>query len=104
MKSSRQNIQVVCRFRPQNSLEESQGGEVCCEISPDNQSVSIIVRTNSICILTQQKNFAQASKAARYNFNYDHVFGLHDPQSKVYEKVGKPVVEGPLHEFKGIFF
>jgi hypothetical protein len=53
------NIQVVCRFRPQNSLEKSTDGRECVTIADDKMTVNMNVRLNSVFHKAEQSKQAQ---------------------------------------------
>ena len=62
------NVQVVCRLRPQNQKEEAAQGEFCWNFT------------------------AQQVSTAQHSFTFDHVLGPQALQEDVY-KVVAPIVE-----------
>jgi hypothetical protein len=70
---TRTNIEVICRFRPQNELERKTGEAEC-----------IAIESNSVKI---------AIDGTKHEFSFDSVFGQESTQTELFERVGKPVVE-----------
>lgn len=84
---SKKNIRVFCRFRPLNTNEIVNGSERMITI-PDSNNVS--VRSNE----NKQVN----------KFKFDHIFGEDSTQEKVYQIVGKPLVEEILEGYNATIF
>lgn len=68
-------VQVVCRFRPQNSTEIKEGGEPVVEFL-DDQSVKI------------------ESKEAGGTFAFDRVFAMNTRQEDIFNYSIKSIVDG----------
>ncbi|CAO3657520.1 unnamed protein product [Mucor hiemalis] len=67
------NIKVVCRFRPQNSLENREGGVPILSIDDEGTNL-------------------QLKGEATNNFAFDKVFGMNTPQKNVFEYSIKSIV------------
>ena len=76
-------ISVVCRFRPQNKLEESQNGKPCVSFDDDGQSVSV----------------GGDGEYGAHKCTFDRIFPEDTTQADVFEFAAKPVIDEvtPLH-------
>ncbi|KAL0483681.1 kinesin heavy chain [Acrasis kona] len=81
---TRTNIEVVCRFRPQNELEKKVSGSECVSIN------------NPTCTVV--------SEGKPNEFTFDAVFGQDSTQAEIFDRVGKPVVENLFKGFNGTIF
>ena len=82
--SARTNIEVVCRFRPQNDLEKKENGGECINLRAPAVDVTC--------------------EGTKHEFTFDAVFGQDSTQTEIYERVGKPVVENLFKGFNGTIF
>ncbi|KAI8059305.1 P-loop containing nucleoside triphosphate hydrolase protein [Gongronella butleri] len=80
------NIKVVCRFRPQNSLEIREGGQPIVDIDDEGTQVSL-----------KGKDF-------QGNFAFDKVFGMDTPQADVFDYSIKSTVNEILSGYNGTVF
>ncbi|ORX44926.1 kinesin heavy chain [Hesseltinella vesiculosa] len=80
------NIKVVCRFRPQNSLEIKEGGQPIIDIDDEGTQVSL-----------KGKDF-------QGSFAFDKVFGMHTPQADVFDYSIKSTVNEILSGYNGTVF
>ncbi|KAI7907882.1 P-loop containing nucleoside triphosphate hydrolase protein [Cokeromyces recurvatus] len=79
------NIKVVCRFRPQNSLEIREGGVPI--ISIDEGGTTIQIKGDSTS-----------------SFAFDKVFGMNTPQKDVFEYSIKSIVDDVTAGYNGTVF
>ncbi|KAI8375530.1 kinesin heavy chain [Blakeslea trispora] len=79
------NIKVVCRFRPQNSLENREGGVPIIEIDDEGTNV-------------------QLKGEAASSFSFDKVFGMNTPQKDVFEYSIKSIVDDVTAGYNGTVF
>ncbi|KAI9474096.1 MAG: kinesin heavy chain [Benjaminiella poitrasii] len=79
------NIKVVCRFRPQNSLEIREGGVPVISIDEEGTNVQIKGEANSA-------------------FAFDKVFGMNTPQKDVFEYSIKSIVDDVTAGYNGTVF
>ncbi|KAI8875976.1 kinesin heavy chain [Backusella circina FSU 941] len=79
------NIKVVCRFRPQNSLEIREGGQPIIDINEEGTNVQLKGETTS-------------------NFAFDKVFGMNTPQQDVFEYSIKSIVDDVTAGYNGTVF
>ncbi|KAI7894901.1 kinesin heavy chain [Mucor mucedo] len=79
------NIKVVCRFRPQNSLENREGGVPIISIDEEGTNV-------------------QLKGEATNNFAFDKVFGMNTPQKDVFEYSIKSIVDDVTAGYNGTVF
>ena len=70
-------ISVVCRFRPQNKLEESQNGKPCVSFDDDGQSVSV----------------GGDGEYGAHKCTFDRIFPEDTTQADVFEFAAKPVID-----------
>eukprot|EP01132_Coremiostelium_polycephalum_P003999 gene3999-5001_t len=76
------SIRVVCRFRPQNKNELSQGGYSIIEVT-DNQTVNI------------------KGAETNHTFTFDRIFHDRCTQKDVYDDAAKPVIEDIMSGYNG---
>eukprot|EP00002_Diphylleia_rotans_P028308 TRINITY_DN5713_c0_g1_i3.p1 TRINITY_DN5713_c0_g1~~TRINITY_DN5713_c0_g1_i3.p1 ORF type:complete len:618 (+),score=132.43 TRINITY_DN5713_c0_g1_i3:60-1913(+) len=79
------SVRVVCRFRPQNKIEDSKGAKVIVDF-PDPATVAI-----------------KGSEAA-HKFTFDRVFPPTTAQSDIYDYAARPIVEDVLKGYNGTVF
>lgn len=73
---NKESVRVVCRFRPSNTQEVENGGNVC--ITCDTKSVQI-----------------QMPKSVQpYAFEYDHVCDQNATQQQVFEIIQDDIING----------
>ncbi|OZJ03693.1 Kinesin heavy chain [Bifiguratus adelaidae] len=80
------NIKVVCRFRPQNSLEIKEGGVPIIQVDEDGTSVDL-----------KGQDFQGA-------FAFDKVFGTNTRQQDVFEYSIKSIVDDVVSGYNGTVF
>ncbi|KAF7731242.1 hypothetical protein EC973_000658 [Apophysomyces ossiformis] len=80
------NIKVVCRFRPQNAIENREGGTPIIDIDPEGTQVNL-----------QGKDF-------QGSFAFDKVFGMNTPQKDVFEYSIKTIVDDVTAGYNGTVF
>lgn len=78
-------VKVVARFRPQNSVEHSENGQICVQLSEDQVQVT-------------------TEDASSHKFNFDRVFGMDSTQQQVFEYCALPVVRDVLDGYNGTLF
>eukprot|EP00656_Telonema_subtile_P031745 TRINITY_DN3473_c0_g1_i1.p1 TRINITY_DN3473_c0_g1~~TRINITY_DN3473_c0_g1_i1.p1 ORF type:complete len:416 (+),score=112.36 TRINITY_DN3473_c0_g1_i1:115-1362(+) len=78
------SISVVCRFRPQNSLEDSMGGVPCVRVDEDGKSITV-----------GQDSYSN------FSCTYDRVFDIGSSQAEVFEYAAKPVVQEVMRGYNG---
>ncbi|ORZ22383.1 kinesin heavy chain [Absidia repens] len=79
------NIKVVCRFRPQNSLEIKEGGQPIIDINDEGTQVALKGESNA-------------------NFAFDKVFGMDTPQKDVFDYSIKSIVDDVTAGYNGTVF
>ncbi|CAO3594903.1 unnamed protein product [Absidia cylindrospora] len=79
------NIKVVCRFRPQNSLEIREGGQPIIDINDEGTQVGLKGESNA-------------------NFAFDKVFGMDTPQKDVFDYSIKSIVDDVTAGYNGTVF
>ena len=84
---SRKNIKVFCRFRPLNVNELIHGSERMIKIQDEN---NVSVRSNE----SKQVN----------KFKFDRIFAEDSTQERVYQIVGKPLVDEILEGYNATIF
>lgn len=79
--SASENIQVVCRFRPESDREMSIGpATTCIEFDPrDPRNVQIHVNDEK-----------------HLSFNFDRIFQAHATQGDIFDEIGRPIVRSVL--------
>jgi kinesin family protein 5 len=87
------NVKVVCRFRPLNEKEKSQGAEIAQELLDDK---TVVVRDSP-----KEKAISSAEPP---KFTFDRVFDCGANQETVYTYAASSVVEGVLEGFNGTIF
>lgn len=81
------NVSVVCRFRPQNSMELSEDGKNVVEVN--DEKTQVILKTD---------------KQGPYTFNFDHIFDVDAKQEDVYRVTGSPIVKDMFQGYNGTLF
>ncbi|KAI8583484.1 hypothetical protein K450DRAFT_221443 [Umbelopsis ramanniana AG] len=79
------NIKVVCRFRPQNSLEIREGG------------VPIVEITDGVAVQLK-------GREAQDSFAFDKVFGMETEQQEIFEYSIKSIVDDVVAGYNGTVF
>ncbi|CAG9314875.1 unnamed protein product [Blepharisma stoltei] len=82
------NVQVFCRVRPLNDMEKHLPSKPFIDISADSRTITA--------------HSSNANEPIKYNFDY--VFIPPTPQSTVYEKAARPIVESVMQGFNGTVF
>ncbi|KAI7872873.1 kinesin heavy chain [Spinellus fusiger] len=80
------NIKVVCRFRPQNSLEIREGGVPIIEINDEGSHVQL------------------KGKEVQGTFAFDKVFGSNTPQKDVFDYSIRTIVDDVTAGYNGTVF
>ncbi|CAO3701508.1 unnamed protein product [Rhizopus stolonifer] len=80
------NIKVVCRFRPQNSIELREGGVPIIEMDDEGTQIGL-----------KGKDF-------QGSFSFDKVFGMNTPQKDVFEYSIKTIVDDVTAGYNGTVF
>ncbi len=86
---NRNSIRVLCRFRPQNSIEKKHNGEECVKYGTSNQVVSVKSR---------------ASENDPKQFTFDRVFGPSTTQAEFFDESARPVVDEVFKGYNGTIF
>jgi hypothetical protein len=82
--SSRENVRVVCRIRPQNQKESSVGGFQC------------VRHTNETIEVTTEDGL--------YNFSFDQVFGPESTQASIFDHTAVPLIQDVLNGYNSTIF
>ena len=82
--STRENVKVVCRVRPQNDKEIQSGGTVCVRLS----DVSIEVNLDD----------------GQHAFTFDRVFGPESTQDQVFNYAAVPLIKDVLSGYNATIF
>ncbi|KAK7467134.1 hypothetical protein VKT23_004193 [Stygiomarasmius scandens] len=85
------NIKVVCRFRPPNSIEQREGGEIV--VSFDDNLTSVQLRSQQL-----------ATGPERDGFTFDRVFPMGTKQQEVFDYGVKDIVKDVLDGYNGTVF
>ncbi|KAJ1656928.1 hypothetical protein IWQ61_003589 [Dispira simplex] len=80
------NIKVICRFRPQNSIENRNGGVPIIEIDENGESVKV-----------NAKEFQGA-------FTFDRIFGMGTTQEELFNYSIRSTVEDLFNGYNGTVF
>ncbi|OAX44670.1 kinesin heavy chain [Rhizopogon vinicolor AM-OR11-026] len=89
--ASSTNIKVVCRFRPPNSLELREGGDIVVAFDENLQTV-------------QMKNSQAVSGPEKDGFTFDRVFPMGTKQHEVFDYGVKDIVKDVLDGYNGTVF
>jgi kinesin family protein 5 len=81
------SIRVICRLRPENSIEKESGSTTCVSFTESSISIKISERSEE-----------------NYEFTFDRVFSSEVSQKEVFEAAAKPVVQGVLDGYNGTIF
>lgn len=84
--STRENVKVVCRVRPQNSKEVNAGGSLCTKLSPDQTAIEI------------------GTEEGISNYTFDRVYGPESTQQSVFEFCAIPLVRDVLTGYNATIF
>ncbi|KAL0581723.1 hypothetical protein V5O48_000305 [Marasmius crinis-equi] len=85
------NIKVVCRFRPQNSIENREGGE-------------IVVNFDDNLTAVQLRSQQQVTGPEKDGFTFDRVFPMGTQQQEVFDYGVKDIVKDVLDGYNGTVF
>ncbi|KAE9391655.1 kinesin heavy chain [Gymnopus androsaceus JB14] len=85
------NIKVVCRFRPPNSIEQREGGENVVAFNDDHTTV-------------QLRSLQSTSGPDRDGFTFDRVFPMGTQQKEVFDYGVKEIVTDVLDGYNGTVF
>ncbi|KZT59011.1 kinesin-domain-containing protein [Calocera cornea HHB12733] len=85
------NIKVVCRFRPQNSLEIKEGGEVVVGFDDSQATVSL-------------RSTGGLSGPEKDGFTFDRVFPMGTKQHEVFDYGVKGIVQDVINGYNGTVF
>ncbi|KAG7092475.1 hypothetical protein E1B28_008827 [Marasmius oreades] len=85
------NIKVVCRFRPQNSIENREGGE-------------IVVNFDDNLTAVQLRSQQQVTGPEKDGFTFDRVFPMGTKQQEVFDYGVKDIVKDVLDGYNGTVF
>ncbi|GBE81985.1 kinesin heavy chain [Sparassis latifolia] len=89
--ASSTNIKVVCRFRPTNSIEQREGGEIVVSFSDNLQTV-------------QLRSAQLGSGPEKDGFTFDRVFPPGTKQHEVFDYGVKDIVKDVLDGYNGTIF
>ena len=81
------SIRVICRLRPENSIEKESGSSPCVNFTDTTISIKISDRGEE-----------------SHEFTFDRVFSSETSQTEVFEHAAKPVVQGVLDGYNGTIF
>ncbi|KAF9075279.1 kinesin heavy chain [Rhodocollybia butyracea] len=85
------NIKVVCRFRPPNSIEQREGGENVVAFNDDSTTV-------------QLRSLQSSTGPDRDGFTFDRVFPMGTKQQEVFDYGVKDIVKDVLDGYNGTVF
>ncbi|KAG8931432.1 hypothetical protein FRC00_000774 [Tulasnella sp. 408] len=85
------NIKVVCRFRPQNSIEIREGGEIVVNFDENLQTV-------------KPKSTANLVGPEKDGFTFDRVFPMGTKQHEVFDYGVSGIVKDVLDGYNGTVF
>ncbi|KAI8142851.1 kinesin heavy chain [Fennellomyces sp. T-0311] len=80
------SIKVVCRFRPQNSLENREGGVPIIDIDDEGTSVQL------------------NGKEFKGNFSFDKIYGMNTAQKDIFDYSVKSIVDDVTAGYNGTVF
>ncbi|KAF5315859.1 hypothetical protein D9611_004708 [Ephemerocybe angulata] len=89
--ASSTNIKVVCRFRPVNSIEAREGGEIVVDFDENLQTVKV-------------KSASLSAGPERDGFTFDRVFPMKTQQDEIFEYGVKDIVKDVLDGYNGTVF
>ncbi|THH33930.1 hypothetical protein EUX98_g248 [Antrodiella citrinella] len=85
------NIKVVCRFRPTNSIEQREGGEIIVSFDENLRSVQV-------------RSAQTVSGPEKDGFTFDRVFPPGTKQTEVFDYGVKDIVKDVLDGYNGTVF
>ncbi|KAJ3936814.1 MAG: kinesin heavy chain [Lentinula lateritia] len=85
------NIKVVCRFRPPNSIEQREGGENVVAFNDDLTTV-------------QLRSLQSSTGPDRDGFTFDRVFPMGTQQQEVFDYGVKDIVKDVINGYNGTVF
>ncbi|ESK97002.1 kinesin heavy chain [Moniliophthora roreri MCA 2997] len=85
------NIKVVCRFRPQNAIENREGGEIV--VNFDDNLTTVQLRSQQL-----------ATGPEKDGFTFDRVFQMGTKQQEVFDYGVKDIVKDVLDGYNGTVF
>ncbi|TCD71885.1 hypothetical protein EIP91_000017 [Steccherinum ochraceum] len=85
------NIKVVCRFRPPNSIEQREGGEIIVDFDENTRTVHL-------------RSSQTVSGPEKDGFTFDRVFPPGTKQAEVFDYGVKDIVKDVLDGYNGTVF
>jgi kinesin family member 5 len=82
--STRENVKVVCRVRPQNQMELNQGGSSCVRLNETNIEVNL--------------------EEGSHMFSFDRIFGPDSLQQDVFDFCAVPLINDVLQGYNATIF
>jgi kinesin family member 5 len=84
-KSTRENVRVVCRVRPQNAREIKEGGVPCVKVTKTSIEV-------------------HSGDEGSHTFQFDRVFGFESDQKSVFDDAAVPLIHDVLNGYNATIF
>ncbi|CEL51581.1 Kinesin heavy chain OS=Syncephalastrum racemosum PE=2 SV=1 [Rhizoctonia solani AG-1 IB] len=88
---STNNIKVICRFRPPNSLEIREGGEIVVSFDDNLQTVKV-------------RSASQSQGPEKDGFTFDRVFPMGTKQHEVFDYGVRGIVKDVINGYNGTVF
>ncbi|KAA8570344.1 hypothetical protein EYC84_002643 [Monilinia fructicola] len=96
------SIKVVCRFRPQNRIENEQGAQPVVKFEADDTcALDVGVLWNCSRISLHTTNIKNSQNGAAGSFTFDRVFGMSSRQKDIFDFSIKPTVDDILNGYNG---
>ncbi|KAG9119887.1 hypothetical protein FRC07_004867, partial [Ceratobasidium sp. 392] len=89
--ASTNNIKVVCRFRPPNSIEIREGGEIVVSFDDNLQTVKV-------------RSAQQVQGPEKDGFTFDRVFPMGTKQQEVFDYGVRGIVKDVINGYNGTVF
>jgi len=89
--ASTNNIKVVCRFRPPNSIEIREGGEIVVSFDDNLQTVQV-------------RSATQGQGPEKDGFTFDRVFPMGTKQQEVFDYGVRGIVKDVINGYNGTVF
>lgn len=93
--TNKENIQVICRFRPLNSRENS--------LNKSNND-RIIVDTDSCLINIEKESTAERGRRESHEFVFDHLYDEKSSQEQIFNGVAKSAVNWVVEGYNSTIF
>ncbi|KAL7411531.1 kinesin heavy chain [Mrakia frigida] len=90
--ADRNNIKVVCRFRPLNSIETREGSKII--VAFDDNKKTLNLTGEAVALAGSEKD----------GFTFDRVFGMRTLQSEIYEYGIQETVQDVMKGYNGTVF